>query len=91
MNVKQRITVLVSGQVQGVGMRQYIQRRARDLSVNGYVENLSDGRVEVVAEGDRDALELLLVRIRMGTAHSAVTGLDVTWGEGGELEDFHVY
>ncbi len=91
MSDKERMTVLVSGQVQGVGMRQYIQRRARDLSVSGYVENLSDGRVEVVAEGTRDSLELLLVRIRLGTSHADVKALDVTWGEGGALEGFHVY
>lgn len=72
-------------------MRYYVQRRALDLGLSGYAENLSDGRVEVVAEGDRADLELLLVRIRMGTAHSEVTQLDVSWGEGGELQGFHVY
>lgn len=72
-------------------MRQYVQRRALDLGLNGYAENLPDGRVEVVAEGFREDLELLLVRIRMGTAHSEVEQLDVSWGEGGSLEGFHVY
>ncbi len=72
-------------------MRQYVQRRALDLGLNGYAENLADGRVEVVAEGNRDDLELLLVRMRMGTAHSEVIDLDVSWGEGGELQGFHVF
>lgn len=86
-----RMTVLLSGQVQGVGMRQYIQRRALDLGLSGYTENLADGRVEVVAEGDRGDLELLLVRIRMGTAHSEVSGTEVAWADASGLSGFHVY
>ena len=45
-----RLTALVSGTVQGVGYRLFIQRYARDLGLCGYAENLSDGKVEVVAE-----------------------------------------
>ncbi len=86
-----RFSALVSGTVQGVGMRRYVQRRAQDLGVNGYAENLSDGRLEVVAEGYREDLELLLVRIRMGTAHAEVTGIEVNWTESSNLQGFHVY
>ena len=86
-----RFSALVSGQVQGVGMRQFVQRRAQDLGVSGYAENLSDGRLEVVAEGYRDDLELLLVRIRMGTAHSVVADIEVNWTESSNLQGFHVY
>lgn len=46
-----RLTALITGTVQGVGYRRYVQRYARDLKLQGYAENLSDGRVEVVAEG----------------------------------------
>lgn len=72
-------------------MRRYVQRRAQDLGVHGYAENLSDGRLEVVAEGYRDDLELLLVRIRMGTAHSEVDEIEVNWTESTALQGFHVY
>ena len=91
MAEKARFTALVSGHVQGVGMRYYVQRRALDLGLSGYAENLADGRVEVVAEGNREDLELLLVRMRMGTAHSEISAIDVSWGEGGQLQGFHVY
>jgi len=51
-----RITVHFSGMVQGVGFRYTTMRVARSFQVTGYVKNLSDGRVEVVAEGDADEL-----------------------------------
>lgn len=85
------MTVLVSGSVQGVGFREFVRRNAIDLQLAGYAENLDDGRVEVVAEGDRDDLELLLVKLRMGPAHAEVDDIEVTWGEGGGLERFYVY
>ena len=47
-----RQTVLFSGRVQGVGFRYTTSRVARRYTVAGYVQNLSDGRVKVVAEGE---------------------------------------
>lgn len=86
-----RITALVSGQVQGVGYRAYVRQQARDLGVTGYAENLADGRVEVVAEGHRADLDLLLVRMHTGPAHAVVTEVAVEWAEAGGLNGFHVY
>lgn len=48
----QRKTVHYSGNVQGVGFRMTTRRIASDFDVTGYVKNLPDGRVELVAEGD---------------------------------------
>lgn len=56
---------LVSGRVQGVGFRYFVYREAQRLGVSGFVRNLGDGRVEVVAtgaEGDLNRLEALLWR-----------------------------
>jgi len=87
-----RFTALISGHVQGVGFRAFARRHATDLGVRGYVENLADGRVEVVAEGPQDALDVLLVKLRMGPTHSQVADIDVEWGEGGgALPGFHIY
>ena len=86
-----RLTVIVSGQVQGVGYRAFVQRHALDLDLAGYAENLADGRVEVVAEGEKSELEHLLVFLRRGPAHAEVSELDVIWGEASELEDFYTY
>lgn len=86
-----RMTALVKGLVQGVGFRVYTRTQARALGLTGSVENLADGRVEVVAEGVHDDLELLLVRLRNGPAHSEVHGIEVAWSEPVGLEGFHVY
>jgi len=57
-----RLTVWLTGQVQGVGMRWWIRARALELGLVGSAANLGDGRVEVVAEGrHEDAMRLLAV------------------------------
>ncbi|WP_041230985.1 acylphosphatase [Deinococcus peraridilitoris] len=86
-----RVNVLISGAVQGVGYRRFVQRHALDLGLHGYAENLSDGRVEIVAEGERGDLERLLHWLRRGPYHAAVTHLDVQWNEATGLNDFFVY
>ena len=86
-----RITVIVAGEVQGVGYRAFVRQHARDLGVTGYTENLADGRVEVVAEGHRADLDLLLVRLKTGPSHALVADVQVEWGRAGGLNGFHVY
>lgn len=88
-----RLTVLVSGEVQGVGYRAFVRQYARDNKLAGYAENLSDGRVEVVAEGDEVELEALLHQLRRGPTHARVAQVEVMWSDatGLENEDFYVY
>ncbi len=54
-----RIRILVSGRVQGVCFRAATQQQAKKLSLIGFVRNLPDGRVEIVAEGTDEALQKL--------------------------------
>lgn len=63
-NPFQRTTVYYSGHVQGVGFRYTTRTLARRFDVTGFVRNLSDGRVELVAEGGSKELETLLRLIR---------------------------
>lgn len=86
-----RLTALISGRVQGVGFREFIRRNALDLGLSGTAENLDDGRVEVVAEGDREELELLLVRLQAGPVHAEVEDVEVIWGDAGGITGFYVY
>lgn len=86
-----RLTALISGRVQGVGFRAFIRRQALDRDLTGYAENLADGRVEVVAEGDKTDLEDLLVKLRNGPAHADVSDLEVEWGDATGLESFYTY
>lgn len=54
-----RMTAFVHGHVQGVGFRWWTRCRALELGLRGYAKNLVDGRVEVVAEGDKGDVEKL--------------------------------
>lgn len=58
--------ILVSGRVQRVGYRDWTVRLAKQLGVKGWVRNLNDGRVELLAEGDDEALVSLAEALREG-------------------------
>ena len=62
---RDRRRVHFSGRVQGVGFRFTCQSLARGFEVAGFVRNLPDGRVELVAEGDSDELDAFLTSIRL--------------------------
>ncbi|MGL4860882.1 MAG: acylphosphatase [Enterobacteriaceae bacterium] len=65
------IAAYVTGGVQGVGFRFFTQRKAQSLELTGYVCNLEDGQVKVVAYGEHHQIELLLEWIRAGGAPGA--------------------
>jgi acylphosphatase len=67
---------VVSGRVQGVGFRYFTQTAAARERLRGWVENLPDGRVAIVAEGDADALERFERDIRRGPAGARVDDVD---------------
>jgi acylphosphatase len=75
-----RLQAFARGRVQGVGYRDFVERRASSLGLAGYVRNLSDGRtVEVVAEGPRHKLETLLVHLRRGPGGAYVHEVEQRW------------
>ncbi|MCX8195041.1 MAG: acylphosphatase [Candidatus Micrarchaeota archaeon] len=61
----QRIFLIARGSVQGVGFRAFVMGHALQLGVSGYVRNLPDGSVEIVAEGTPEQLEELCRRVRV--------------------------
>ena len=69
---------LVSGRVQGVGYRFHARGAAARESLGGFVRNLSDGRVEVQAEGDRDAMRRFERALRQGPPAGRVDAVAVT-------------
>ncbi len=74
------LRAIVRGRVQGVGFRDYVETRARALSLTGYVRNLSDSRsVEVVAEGARHDLERLVADLHRGPSSAHITAVDTDW------------
>jgi acylphosphatase len=92
MEEQAALRAVVRGRVQGVGFRDFVWRRARFLGLTGYVRNLPDGRsLEVVAEGERGALEQLLEYLREGPRGARVDGLEVEWGQpSGRYPDFGI-
>lgn len=75
MAVRKRI--LVSGRVQGVFYRDTARRRAEEEGVAGRARNLPDGRVEVIVEGDEDAVDRMIKWCREGTDYAEVTSVEV--------------
>lgn len=74
-NESVRLTAWLRGRVQGVGMRWWVRSRALELGLLGTATNLDDGRVEVVAEGPRDACVALLAALRSDGTPGQVTGV----------------
>ncbi|MDA1330105.1 MAG: acylphosphatase [Chloroflexi bacterium] len=88
-----RLHALIGGRVQGVGFRYFVSRSVAGLDepVHGWVRNLTDGRVEILAEGPRHALENLLIVAREGTGASKVNRVEEEWGKvTGEFGDFSI-
>lgn len=88
-----RLEAVVRGRVQGVGFRDFVYGRARHLGLTGYVKNAREDHraVEVVAEGEREALERLVEKLWEGPRSSRVETVDLKWREAsGGLEEFGV-
>lgn len=73
------IHAVVHGIVQGVNFRYHTKATATQLGVVGWVRNLPDGTVEVVAEGEQYALDQLIVFLRRGPTHAVVLHVDLSW------------
>ena len=87
----EQIHLIVSGRVQGVWYRASTRQRAAALGLVGWVRNLPDGRVEVVAEGPREDLDALVTWSREGPELAEVTGIDVEWrAASGRWSDFDI-
>lgn len=83
--------LIVQGQVQGVGYRAWSVRTARSIGLLGWVRNLDDGGVEILAQGDAEQLAKLEELCRVGPAHAQVSSVECFEFEGEELKgDFIV-
>ncbi|MGI8773861.1 MAG: acylphosphatase [Actinomycetota bacterium] len=77
MTDKVRNVVKVSGRVQGVFFRESCRRKAEQLGISGTAANLYDGTVEVVVEGESEAVEKMVAWCREGPPDARVTGIDI--------------
>ena len=88
----ERLTARVTGRVQGVGFRWWVQRQAEALSLVGWVMNADDERsVELVAEGDAEALDELARRLEIGPPGARVDSYESSRGPAsGEFHRFGI-
>ena len=78
-----RMNVVVKGtRVQAVGYRQFVQERAAaQPGISGYVRNMPDGDLEVVAEGPQDQLGLFLREVGQGPPGAVIDEVHIRWAE----------
>lgn len=87
----ERVSLRISGSVQGVFYRFFVQKLAHELDVVGWAQNNSDGSVAVVAEGPRVALEQLVDQCRQGSDMASVDDIVVEWSDTVEgFSDFEI-
>jgi acylphosphatase len=86
-----RLHLVISGRVQGVGFRFSAYDEAKDLALAGYVRNLSNGDVEIVAEGSRENLQMLAAWAHLGPPSAHVTAVREEWSDfTGEFTEFQI-
>ena len=72
-----KVHVTISGLVQGIFFRHHAKVLARKLGLKGYVRNLSNGNVEVVAQGDSKNIEKLIDFLKKGPSGAKVDKIDI--------------
>jgi acylphosphatase len=86
-----RFHAIIRGRVQGVAFRAFAEERAAAYGLTGYVQNLGNGDIEVVAEGDKALLEEFLADVRKGPVGARVREVIVNWeGPRGEFREFSI-
>ncbi|PIQ67946.1 acylphosphatase [Candidatus Uhrbacteria bacterium CG_4_10_14_0_2_um_filter_41_7] len=84
------VKIRVYGNVQGVFYRIYVKDRADELGINGSVKNRTDGTVEIVAEGEEEAIDEFVRQCRRGNEQSIIKRLRIVDGDVEGYEGFTV-
>lgn len=88
--MRKQLHLIYSGRVQGIGFRYTVLDIARQQKVCGWVKNLDDGRVEILAEAQEDALNVFLEQINQYFSRY-ISDTTVEWlPANGELSDFQI-
>ncbi len=88
---KVRAHLRISGRVQGVSFRYYIQDIAQSLRIKGWIKNCWDGKVEVLMEGEEDKIKELIDCCYRGPRSAVVEKIDVKWEKyRGEFNSFSI-
>ena len=88
---KERVHAIIHGRVQGVFFRASTQEKAIELGLTGWVRNIADGKVELLAEGEKEKLEKLIDWCRIGPKHAQVTDVETRWEPyAGQYKEFTI-
>ena len=86
-----RARILAKGKVQGVGFRNFVHSLSKESQLLGYTQNLKNGDVETIVEGEKSAIESLILAIQKGNLYSRVDEVIVEWNPpNGEFQDFSI-
>ena len=87
--MKKRAHIMVTGMVQGIFFRDFAVKSAKKLGLTGWVRNLPDGRVEVMVEGKKEDIEVLIKSLWTGPIGSKVDDMRISWEKHlNEFKDF---
>jgi len=89
--MKKAARFVVQGTVQGIFFRQFVKGHAADLKLRGFVRNLDNGEVEVIAEGEAENLDRLLGFLKKGPEHAQIRNVKIEerkWS--GDFEEFKI-
>ena len=82
--------IMIKGKVQDVSFRSFTKKNADILGIKGFVRNVGSG-VEVIVEGDKDNIEVLIEALRSGPENAIIKNVDVEWRPySGMYTDFKV-
>ena len=73
------LNMKITGKVQGVGFRFFVQQQAQKLGINGWVSNKSNGDVEALAQGEKADLEQFIAKVKEGPSFSRVENVSLNW------------
>jgi len=85
-----QVRLRIYGLVQGVGFRYFVRRQAMNLGLAGYAKNMPDGSVEVVLEGEEQAVDMVIDACRIGPPSSNVVKIDVEDLQPSNMKGFRI-
>lgn len=89
--MRQRLSMTITGSVQGVGFRWSAREAAVGFRLTGLARNLPDGSVQIIAEGEREQLQKLLAWARQGPRLAKIGAVAVEWDEpSGGFKEFQI-
>ena len=86
-----QVHLLISGFVQGIGYRSWVRSRARSLGLTGWINNLENGSVETVFQGEEEKIKEMIKLCKEGPPMAEVENIEIQWDQiNGEFKDFQV-